>query len=454
MPIEAINPATGVRISTHEEMTPAQVKDLVAAAHEAFFSWRGTRILDRAASLLRIARFTRVNLDRFATLMTQEMGKPITQARAEIEKCAACAEYFADNGEAFLSREYIRTDATESYVILQPLGVLLAVMPWNFPFWQVFRAAVPAFMVGNAVVLKHASNVPGCALACEEIFHQGGFPDGLFRTVLVGSKRVDELITHPDIKAVTLTGSTPAGRAVASAAGAALKKTVLELGGSDPYIILEDADLAHAAHACATARFINTGQSCIAAKRFIVVQKLLPRFEQVFVQYAKQQKLGDPLQPGTTLGPLARQDLRDQLHRQVQQSVSAGAKLLCGGEIPAGPGAFYPATVLTNVAKGMAVYDEETFGPVAAIIGVKDEAEAIQTANDTPFGLGAAVFTANRERGREVAAQLEAGCVFVNDHVRSDPRLPFGGVKESGYGRELASFGIREFVNVKTVWVK
>jgi succinate-semialdehyde dehydrogenase / glutarate-semialdehyde dehydrogenase len=454
MALESINPATGQRIRSYQEHSAPEASALCEAAHQAFLVWRGSRLVDRAATLHRAARVLRQNRDRLARLMVEEMGKPLVQAGAEVDKCIICCEYFADYGDAFVGRETSRTDAGRSYVLFQPLGVVLAVMPWNFPFWQVFRAAVPAVMAGNAVVLKHASNVSGCALACEEVFTKARFPEGLFRTALVGSARVGELIAHRRVRAVTLTGSTAAGAAVAAQAGALVKKTVLELGGSDPYLVLEDANLAEAAETCATSRLINSGQSCIAAKRFIVVERVRDAFETLFVRRLQERKMGDPLDPGTGVGPLARADLRDELHRQVERSIAQGARLLCGGTIPPGPGAFYPPTALTNVKKGMAVYEEETFGPVAAIIGVRDEREAIQVANDSSFGLGAAVFTRDIDRGERVAAELEAGAVFVNDYVRSDPRLPFGGVKLSGYGRELAAFGLREFTNIKSVWVK
>jgi succinate-semialdehyde dehydrogenase/glutarate-semialdehyde dehydrogenase len=390
-----------------------------------------------------------------ARLMAIEMGKPLAQGRAEAEKCAWVCDYYGEHAANFLADEPISTDAGRSYVSYRPLGVVLAVMPWNFPLWQVFRFAAPGLMAGNAGVLKHASNVSGCALAIEDIFHGAGFPPALFRTLLVGSNRVAGLIEAPEIRGVTLTGSTPAGRAVAAKAGACLKKTVLELGGSDPYLILEDADLELAVETCVAARLMNGGQSCIAAKRFIVVEPVRKRFEQMFVEKMKLKRMGDPLEAGIDLGPQARCDLRDQLHQQVTASVARGARLLLGGRVPEGPGAFYPPTVLTGVAKGQPAYAEELFGPVAAVIGVQDEAEAMRVANDSAFGLGAAVFTQDVARGERIANHgLEAGSCFVNGFVKSDPRLPFGGVKDSGYGRELSIFGIREFVNVKTIWVR
>jgi succinate-semialdehyde dehydrogenase/glutarate-semialdehyde dehydrogenase len=345
-------------------------------------------------------------------------------------------------------------DARKAFVSYRPLGVVLAVMPWNFPFWQVFRFAAPTLMAGNGAVLKHASNVSGCALAIESVFREAGFPENLFRTLLLSSERVQKVIEHPAIRAVTLTGSTPAGQAVASQAGAVLKKTVLELGGSDPYLVLADADLEPAVDACVTSRLINSGQSCIAAKRFVVVAEVRKQFERLFVESMAAKRLGDPLDDATDIGPQARADLRDELHRQVIASIEAGARCLLGGEVPDSPGAHYPATVLTDVAPGMPAYDEELFGPVAAIIPVADEEQAIAVANDSEFGLGAAIFSADTARAERLARdRLEAGSCFVNGFVRSDPRVPFGGIKHSGYGRELGAFGIREFVNIKTIWI-
>jgi succinate-semialdehyde dehydrogenase/glutarate-semialdehyde dehydrogenase len=452
--MRSVNPADGSVVREYAEHTPAEVEDALRHAHTAFEHWRSAP-LERRAEVLRAAgRLLRERKDELARLMAVEMGKPLAQGAAEAEKCAWVCDYYADTGAAHLAPEEIQSDASSSGVLFEPLGVVLAVMPWNFPLWQVFRFAAPALMAGNAGILKHASNVCGCALAIEDVLEDSGLPQGAFRALLVGSGRVASIIESPHVQAVTLTGSTPAGRAVAAKAGEALKKTVLELGGSDPYLVLEDADLDAAAETCAASRLINAGQSCIAAKRFVVVETVRAAFEERFVERMRARRMGDPLAEGTEVGPLARRDLRDDLHAQVQRTVEQGARVLLGGRVPAGPGAFYPPTVLSGVTPGMAAHDEETFGPVAAVVPVPDEAEAVKVANRSPFGLGAAVFTRDRERGRRVARALEAGSVFVNGLVKSDPRLPFGGIKESGYGRELSRFGIREFVNVKTVWVK
>lgn len=454
MAIESINPATGEKLETYAQMSAAAVDGIIGKAHEAFLAWRGTSFEERAQHLREAAKIMRAKSDTWGRLMAREMGKPLRDGIAEAQKCAACCEFFADNAARLLAREPADTEARASFVTFNPLGVVLAVMPWNFPFWQVFRFAAPALMAGNAAVLKHASNVPGCALAIEQILREAGMPEHLFRTLLIGNAQVDAAIGHPLVRAVTLTGSGPAGSAVARKAGELLKKTVLELGGSDPYLVLEDADLELAASVCTKGRLVNGGQSCIAAKRFIVVEPVRREFEQRFVQKMKAVRQGDPLDMATEIGPLARHDLRDALHRQVEESVQRGARCLLGGQVPEGPGAYYPPTVLTDVAKGMPAYGEELFGPVAAVIPVRDEAQAIAVANDSSFGLGAAVITRDLARGERIAAEsIEAGCVFVNDAVRSDPRLPFGGVKDSGYGRELSGYGIKEFVNIKTVWV-
>jgi succinate-semialdehyde dehydrogenase/glutarate-semialdehyde dehydrogenase len=454
MTLESVNPATGETIGTYEELTPQQTAAAVDEAHAAWLLWRTAAFGERARSMRRAAAILRERKGELARLMALEMGKPLKQGIAEVEKCAFCCDYYADHAEEHLAPEIVSTEAARSYVAFDPLGVVLAVMPWNFPFWQVFRFAAPALMAGNVGVLKHASNVCGCALAVQDVFAQAGFPQGTFRTLLIGSRQVKAVIEHPMVRAVTLTGSTPAGKAVAAQAGAVVKKTVLELGGSDAYIVLEDADLDYAANTCATSRLINSGQSCINAKRFVVVEPVLAAFTQRLVSAMRQRKVGDPLAEDTDIGPLARPDLRDDLHRQVIESVARGARLLLGGAVPPGKGSYYPPTVLAEVTAGMPAYDEELFGPVAAIIGARDEADAVRIANDSAFGLGAAVFTGDAARGERVARQLAAGCTFVNALVASDPRLPFGGIRGSGYGRELGSFGIREFVNVKTVYVR
>jgi len=454
MSIQTINPATAAPLATYEEMKAEQVKGIIGQVHEAFLAWRRTTIAYRAGPMRLAAELLKTNAREYGRLMAQEMGKPIKDGIAEAQKCAWACEHYAEHAERYLARETVATEAANSFVTFQPLGVVLAVMPWNFPFWQVFRFAAPALMAGNGAVLKHASNVPGCALAIEQIFRLAGFPEHLFRTLLIGSGLVPTVIEHPLVRAVTLTGSGPAGSAVAKKAGEMLKKTVLELGGSDAYVVLADADVDRAAAVCAKARLVNSGQSCIAGKRFIVVEAVRRDFEDRFVKRMAAAKMGDPLKEDTEIGPQARADLRDTLHRQVTESIARGAKLLLGGMVPTVPGAYYPPTVLTDVRRGMPAYDEEVFGPVAAIIPVRDEAEAITVANDSVYGLGGAVLTRDVARGERIAAeQLECGCAFVNDNVRSDPRLPFGGVKESGYGRELSSYGIREFVNIKTVWV-
>ena len=453
MDITSVNPATGRPIETYRELSEDAVAAAIAGAHEAWTSWRATSFGERGTLMRKAASVLRDRKRELATLMATEMGKPVKQGDAEVEKCAWACEHYAEYAARYLARDPIDTDATRSYVVFEPLGVVLAVMPWNFPLWQVFRFAAPALMAGNAAVLKHASNVPACALSIQAIFEAAGFPRGLFRTLMIGSSRVRGVIEHPLVRAVTLTGSTPAGAAVAGQAGAAVKKSVLELGGSDPYVVLEDAALERAAAICVAARLVNAGQSCIAAKRFIVVGSRAEAFAEWLAALMKVKRVGDPLEDGTEIGPLARRDLRDALHRQVAGSVSRGAKAILGGVVPEGPGAYYLPTVLVNVGPGMPAYGEETFGPVAAVIQARDEDDAIRIANDTGFGLGAAVFTADVEHGEQVARRIEAGAVFVNAQVASDPRLPFGGIKLSGYGRELGAYGIKEFVNAKTVLV-
>ena len=452
--IKSINPATNKAIATYETITFSEVKKHIQRADELSQEWRKTNFRHRAEFMNQAAKRLRDNSEAYAKLITQEMGKPITQSRSEIEKCAWVCEYYAKQSPRFLLDERISTEAKKSYVRYNPLGVVLAVMPWNFPFWQVFRFAAPALMAGNAGLLKHASNVPGCALAIEEVFESANFPKGLFKTLLIESKMVKKVINHPLVRAVTLTGSEPAGAAVASTAAKKIKKSVLELGGSDPYLILEDADLELAAEVCAQSRLLNTGQSCIGAKRFIVVEKVYDDFLSRFREKLKAAKMGDPRKEATKLGAMAREDLRDELHEQVEKSIEAGAKCILGGKIPKRKGAFYPATILVNIPENAPAYNEELFGPVASVFKVANEEEAITLANDSKFGLGAAVFTRDLKRGERIAAeQLEAGCCFVNGMVKSDPRLPFGGIKTSGYGRELSHHGIKEFMNAKTVYI-
>jgi succinate-semialdehyde dehydrogenase/glutarate-semialdehyde dehydrogenase len=453
--IKSINPSNGEEIKSYSEMSLSEIESIIDNTNKAFLEWKGKDFSFRKSLMKKTADVLRTNKKKYADLITIEMGKPIKQSYAEVEKCAWVCDYYGDNAESFLDDELIKTDASKSLVTFQPLGVVLAVMPWNFPFWQVFRFAAPNLMAGNAGILKHSSNVTGCALTIEEIFREAGFPKDLFRTIIISSKSMEEVITNKNIVAVTLTGSVPAGKSVAEKAGAVLKKTVLELGGSDPYLILEDADLEQAAATCVNSRLINGGQSCIAAKRFIVVESIYDQFEKLFIENMKSKKMGNPFDEDNDLGPQASVELRNELHKQVEESIKKGAKLLLGGKIPDGKGAYYPPTVLSNVKPGMPAYDEELFGPVAALIKVKNEEEGIAVANDTIFGLGAAVFTKNIKRGEEIAAKkLKAGCCFVNEFVKSDPRLPFGGIKESGYGRELSVYGIKEFVNIKTVYIK
>lgn len=453
--LTSINPANNKLIKSYNEMTSEESSNIISLTNESFIKWKETSFKQRSELMKNAAKVLRENSEEYSVLMTLEMGKPIIQSRSEVEKCAWVCEYYADNAEKFLKDEIIKTDATKSFVSFQPLGIVLAIMPWNFPFWQVFRFAAPNLMAGNAGLLKHASNVSGCALAIEDVFRKAGFPENLFRALLVTSKNVKEVIANEKVQAVTLTGSVPAGKSVASLSGSLIKKTVLELGGSDPYVILEDADLEKAAMSCVTSRLINAGQSCIAAKRFIVVKSVYDEFEKLFFEIMSNKKMGDPLDVGNDLGPQASIALRDELHDQVLRSVKQGAEIILGGIIPETDGAFYPPTILRNVKPGMAAFDEELFGPVAALIKAEDESDAINLANKSIFGLGAAVFTKDLKRGERIAKEkLNAGCCFVNDFVKSDPRLPFGGIKESGYGRELSPFGIKEFVNIKTVYIK
>ncbi len=453
--MKSVNPATGEVIQTFETHSEKGVEKIINSVDKCWQQWKKTSFFQRSQIMQNLATLLKSNKEELARLMAMEMGKVLHEGIAEIEKCAWVCDYYAANAENFLENETIETDFSRSYVSYQPQGTVLAVMPWNFPFWQVFRFAAPTIMAGNTAVLKHASNVPGCAMAIEDLFREAGFPENAFRTLLIKSDLVERVIKHRAVKGVSLTGSTPAGKSVASVAGSVLKKCVLELGGSDPYLILDDADLVSAAKTCATGRLLNAGQSCIGAKRFIVVDKVYSEFLEYFTYEMNKATFGDPCEPETTMGPLARTDLRNELHKQVSLSVKKGAEVVIGGGIPDRKGAYYPPTVLDNVKPGMPAYDEELFGPVASVIRVKDENEAVKIANDSIFGLGAAVFSKNIKKAEKIAeTQLQAGCCFVNDFVKSDPRLPFGGIKESGFGRELSSHGIKEFMNVKTVVVK
>ncbi len=454
MTFQAINPATGRAGASHDLTPAAEIPALLAAGQAAFGAWRRCLLGERASVLRRAGALLRLRKSNLARLMAEEMGKPLAQGVAEAEKCAWVCDFYADGATRFLVPQRVDTEARKSEIRFEPLGLVLAIMPWNFPLWQVFRCAAPALMAGNGMLLKHAPNVPGCALAIQELLEEAGAPEGLFTNLFLDVDQVADVIAAPEVAAVTLTGSTRAGKAVAQVAGAHLKKCVLELGGSDPYVVLEDADLDEAVEACVTGRILNAGQSCIAAKRLIVVDAVREAFTEKLLARLRAEVVGDPLAEATSVGPMARADLRDELARQVEQSVSAGAELLLGGTVPEQPGAWYPVTLLAGVVPGMPAFDEELFGPVAAIVPATDEADAIRLANDSIYGLGGAVFTLDVDRGERIAAEeLEAGSCFVNTFVRSDPRLPFGGIKQSGYGRELGTFGIREFVNVKTVYV-
>lgn len=457
MSIQSIDPTNGKIIGTYQEDSLETLSHKIKQTHAAWLKWKDTDLSSRSVLLMQLADQLYKEREALAGLMAYEMGKPIKDGIAEIDKCAAVCKYYATQAAGFLEDQIIETEASRSYVSFQPLGVVLAVMPWNFPFWQVFRFLAPALMAGNCGLLKHASNVPGCAMAIERLVTAAGFPAHVFQTLMIGSKLVNAVIADPVVKAVTLTGSTEAGIKVAAQAAGLLKKTVLELGGSDAYIVLADADLEATAEVCVNSRLINNGQSCISAKRFILVKEIEQEFTTLFVEKMKLKKIGNPFADDTDLGPMARKDLRDELHQQVLDNIDMGATCLLGGQIPLfeGDHAFYEPTILTGIKKGMPAYSEEMFGPVAAIISAEDTEDAIRLANDSNFGLGAAVFTQNTALGEEIArTRLQAGSCFVNSLVKSDPRLPFGGINQSGYGRELGSFGIHEFVNIKTVYVK
>lgn len=454
MAFRSINPANGELLAEYPAWEAAAVELALAEAARAAPVWAATPLVERCELMRRAAAILRERREALARTITLEMGKLRREALAEVDKSALGCEYYAEHGAAFLADEAIASDAGRSFVAWQPLGTVLAVMPWNFPLWQVFRFAAPALVAGNTGLLKHASNVPQCALAIEAVFRDAGFPAGVFRTLMIASPQVEGVIRDGRVHAVTLTGSEPAGRQVAATAGACLKKSVLELGGSDAFIVLEDAELDWTVQQAVASRFLNGGQSCIAAKRFIVVDAIADQFLSRFQAAVEQLKAGDPLDETTTLAPLARPDLRDELHRQVADSIAAGAVALTGCGPVAGTANYYAPSILDRVRPGMRAYDEELFGPVAIVIRARDEQDAVRIANDSRFGLGGSVWTRDNARGERIARQLECGCAFVNGLVKSDPRLPFGGIKASGYGRELSLLGLREFVNAKTIWVR
>lgn len=456
MVMQSINPATGELLAEFETWDQETLDYVVTEAGYMFPDWsKLTPMEDRCTMIKRVAEVLRDDIDPLAELITLEMGKSINEAKAEIEKCATVCDYYADNGPQFLADEPIETDASKSYVAYLPLGVVLAVMPWNFPFWQVFRFAAPALIAGNVAVLKHASNVPQCALAMEEVFRKAGFPDHIFSTLMIGSDQVESVIKHPAVRAVTLTGSENAGRKVAAIAGGELKKTVLELGGSDAFIVLDSANIKQAIEGAVKGRFMNMGQSCIASKRFIVDQTLADDFTEQFKQAIEAKfEAGDPMDENTTLAPMARQDLLDELHDQVERSVEMGAKIVTGGYQLDRPGSYYAPTILTNVTSNMPAWSEEFFGPVAIILKASEPAHALGIANASDFGLGGSIYTDDLSTAETMARGMESGATFVNSFSFSDPRMPFGGVKNSGYGRELSAQGIREFTNVKSIWIK
>ncbi|MGB5632871.1 MAG: NAD-dependent succinate-semialdehyde dehydrogenase [Waterburya sp.] len=455
MAIATINPATGETLKTFTPLTDAEIETKLTLAQSTFEQYSHTTFAQRSQWLNQAANILEKDKLKFGQIMTTEMGKPLQSAIAEAEKCAKVCRFYAEKAPEFLADVLIDSDASKSYVAYQPLGVILAVMPWNFPFWQVFRFAAPALMAGNVGILKHASNVPQCALAIASILEQAGFPEGAFQTLLIGASQVKSIIEDDRVKAATLTGSEPAGAALAIAAGQQIKKVVLELGGSDPFIVLSSANLEEAVSTGVKARMLNNGQSCIAAKRFIVAESIADRFQEQLLAEFQALTIGDPMEKTTDIGPLATATIRSELDQQVKQAIKEGAKLLIGGEpMTDRPGNYYPPTILTNIPVDSSTAQEEFFGPVALLFTVKDIDEAIALANHIPFGLGASAWTSNREESKRLVSEIEAGAVFINGMVKSDPRLPFGGIKRSGYGRELSSQGIHEFVNVKTVWIK
>lgn len=451
--MKSINPYNGELVKEYSHYSEAETDSILKKVDQDWNEWKTIGIAKRAGYMSRVSDVLLENRDEYAKMMTLEMGKLIKESRAEIEKCALLCRYYAENSTQLLADQEVDAGYSRSIVTFEPIGIVLAVMPWNFAFWQAMRFAVPCLTSGNGAVLKHASNVQGCGLMIEEVFQKAGLPENIFRTLVIPSRQVEGVIKHPLIKGVTLTGSEPAGRSVASTAGKQLKKSVMELGGSDPFIVLEDADIDKAVEVSVASRCLNVGQVCIAAKRFIVVESVADEFTEKHAAKMSALVMGDPMDETTQLAPMARPEFVDDIHGQVEKSVSLGAKLITGGKRIDSTGYFYPPTVLANVKKGMPVYDEETFGPVSAIISVKDETEAVKIANDTEFGLGAAVWTRGLERAERIARQLECGMVYINTMVASNPKLPFGGVKRSGYGRECAEFGLKEFTNVKTICI-
>lgn len=454
MPLRSVNPATGELIQDFEELTDDQLKQKIDLAHSSYLEWRKTSYEDRSVLMKKLGNLFREKSHKLGELITKEMGKPIKQAVAEAEKCAWVCDYYADNINELLKKEVVETDASSSYVRFDPIGVVLAVMPWNYPLWQAMRFIAPALMAGNAGLLKHASNVQLSAQAIEDLILEAGFPKGLFLNLKIGSSKVKQVIAHSKVRAATLTGSEYAGSQVAMQCGEEIKKTVLELGGSDPFIVLDDADIDFTCNAGVVARLQNAGQSCIAAKRFIVMEEVYDEFLEKFKAHFESQIVGDPMNEDTVIGSLHSEKGLQEIHDLVQKSVAAGARIVTGGERHGEVGAFYKPTILADIPKGSPAYTEEFFGPVALLFKVKNEEEAIEIANDTPFGLGSSIWTTNLDRANRIIPQIDAGAVFVNSMVKSDPRLPFGGVKKSGYGRELSHYGIKEFVNIKTVYVK
>jgi succinate-semialdehyde dehydrogenase/glutarate-semialdehyde dehydrogenase len=453
MKIQSVNPYTEEVMKEFELLGSDVIGREIEKSRRAFSAWSGLSVSDRSAHVKRLGDHLRADKRRYAGIMTREMGKPIRESVAEIEKCAWLCEYYAGNAEKFLEPEVIATEARKSYILFQPLGIVLAIMPWNFPFWQAFRFGVPAITAGNVVVLKHASNVPMCALAVEEAFRKAGFPEDVFKTLLIDAGDARKLIEDDRVDAVSLTGSNRAGEQIGALAGGKIKKFVLELGGSDPFIVLDDADVEKAGRTAVTARMINTGQSCIAAKRFIVMEKVAEEFKEIFLNRLRELKIGDPMDESTDIGPIARRDILDSLNEQLRDAKEKGAEVMETGH-PPGKGLFFAPCAVYNPKETMKILSEEVFGPIAPIIVVKDEDEAVQVANKTEYGLGAAVWSLDIERAERIARRIEAGCIAINDMVKSDPRLPFGGIKKSGIGRELSHYGLKEFVNIKTVVVR